>query len=259
MFSRIRRIAALAMATALMACMAPLPGLAAADQDLSAPDDYLLDLKVIRLQALLAAKGFYRGSVNGIMTEHLGEAILTFHKAADLDRTTTLMPGDLLLLSVWEPQIPDLPDQPDRLEVDIERQVMHLVNDGEVTSILPISSGNEAYYRTARARTGWARAVTPRGHFNFYRHIPGWRYATLGGLYKPWYFRGGFAIHGSTSVPAYPASHGCIRVTMDDADWLSERLSIGFAVNVRNTIPRTDPAFALVVASLTDPLGMFSS
>jgi lipoprotein-anchoring transpeptidase ErfK/SrfK len=34
------------------------------------------------------------------------------------------------------------------------------------------------------------------------------------------YFLCGFAIHGYPSVPAYPASHGCVRVPM----WLAPRL-----------------------------------
>jgi len=31
---------------------------------------------------------------------------------------------------------------------------------------------------------------------------------------------GAIFVHGSTSVPTYPASHGCIRVTVNDSDWL---------------------------------------
>jgi lipoprotein-anchoring transpeptidase ErfK/SrfK len=31
------------------------------------------------------------------------------------------------------------------------------------------------------------------------------------------YFNGGIAFHESRDVPAYPASHGCVRVPRDDA------------------------------------------
>jgi lipoprotein-anchoring transpeptidase ErfK/SrfK len=31
------------------------------------------------------------------------------------------------------------------------------------------------------------------------------------------YFTGGYAIHGYESVPAYNASHGCLRVPVPDA------------------------------------------
>ena len=135
---------------------------------------------------------------------------------------------------------------------------MYLVEEEEVVATLPISSGNGARYISSIPGYGWATAFTPKGSFRIQAHIPGWRYAGLGALYRPWYFKGGFAIHGSTSVPAYPASHGCIRVTIDDADWLEERLSIGFAVNVRNTIPRSDPSPLPVIRPFTDPPGMYS-
>jgi lipoprotein-anchoring transpeptidase ErfK/SrfK len=37
------------------------------------------------------------------------------------------------------------------------------------------------------------------------------------------YFKGGFAIHGYPSVPAFPASHGCVRVPM----WIAPSLFSG--------------------------------
>ena len=47
--------------------------------------------------------------------------------------------------------------------------------------------------------------------------------------------RGGlrrFAIHGSLSVPAYPASHGCVRIPMFAAREFSEMAPIGTPVIV---------------------------
>jgi hypothetical protein len=45
------------------------------------------------------------------------------------------------------------------------------------------------------------------------------------------YIVGGIAIHGSRDVPAYPASHGCIRVPM----FASQRLP--------RMVPRGTPVF----------------
>lgn len=53
----------------------------------------------------------------------------------------------------------------------------------------------------------------------------------------PWcmFFHGGYAIHGSGSVPGYNASHGCIRVPSPDARWLSQRfMSPGTKVVVKS-------------------------
>jgi L,D-transpeptidase ErfK/SrfK len=45
-----------------------------------------------------------------------------------------------------------------------------------------------------------------------------------GGAPMPYcmFFHGGFAIHGSYEVPGFNASHGCVRVFVDDAEWLNE-------------------------------------
>lgn len=225
-----------------------------------APDDYQADPDLRLAQALLTAKGFYRGPVDGLTrTPALEDAIMAFHKAADLERTTTWMPHDAARLAAWEPHIPDMPDQPDRLEVDLERQVMHLVEGGEVVATLHVSTGGGQVYMSPRPGVGWAIATTPLGNFVIQRNIAGWRFVGGWGLYRPWYFDGPYALHGSTNVPPYPASHGCVRLTLADADWISERLTIGFPINVRETIGQ--PAALSVAASrpFQDVLGMYSS
>jgi lipoprotein-anchoring transpeptidase ErfK/SrfK len=45
-------------------------------------------------------------------------------------------------------------------------------------------------------------------------------------LYRPKYYWKGLAIHGYSSVPPHAASHGCIRLTNAEMDWL---WSSGFA------------------------------
>ena len=77
-------------------------------------------------------------------------------------------------------------------------------------------------------------SVTPLGDFHIYRRISGWRESSLdiGRLYNPLYFNGGIALHGATSVPLYPASHGCIRLPMHIADSLPGELPDGTPVHV---------------------------
>lgn len=45
-----------------------------------------------------------------------------------------------------------------------------------------------------------------------------------GGAVMPYcmHFFRGFALHGSDSVPGYRASHGCVRMFIEDARWLNE-------------------------------------
>ncbi len=83
-------------------------------------------------------------------------------------------------------------------------------------------------------------AVTPTGHFEIFRQIDGWRESHLGRLYRPKYFTyNGIALHGYTFVPPYPASHGCVRVTIPAMDyiWTHDLAPIGISVHVYGSIP----------------------
>ena len=120
--------------------------------------------------------------------------------------------------------------QADRVEVDLGRQVLYVVEDHEVVYVAPVSSGNGELYTTSRGTRAYA--VTPEGEFTIERNIDGIRRSFLGTLYDPYYFLGGFAVHGSGSVPNYPASHGCVRVTMWDSKKLKDYFFIGQAVYI---------------------------
>ena len=70
-------------------------------------------------------------------------------------------------------------------------------------------------------------AVTPLGSFAIQRKIDGWRKSKLGLLWRPAYFTGGYALHGAYSVPPFPASHGCIRITITAMDRWYAKLPVG--------------------------------
>ena len=184
---------------------------------------------VIRLQERLADAGFRPGPVDGRYGPATRGAVYAFQKVHGLERDAVFRESDWDLLD-QAVEIGAVEDEPDRVEVDLDRQVLFLVLDNHVEAVLPISSGNGEYYR-GRAGTP-VRARTPEGTYSFYRQVPGWRISYLGGLYNPYYFRGGYAIHGSSSVPPWPASHGCVRVELHDMDWLAPRLRLGMPVHV---------------------------
>jgi hypothetical protein len=69
--------------------------------------------------------------------------------------------------------------------------------------------------------TGWScSTLYPEGC----SHHPGAGinsvYSDYGNMYNKRHVTGAVFVHGSTSVPARPASHGCIRVTVADSDWM---------------------------------------
>ena len=74
------------------------------------------------------------------------------------------------------------------------------------------------FERVVHVSTG-ATGNTPLGTWRVYRKVTGFDWV----LWYPMYFLRGFAIHGYPSVPAYPASHGCVRVPM----WIAPQLFAG--------------------------------
>ena len=55
--------------------------------------------------------------------------------------------------------------------------------------------------------------------------------AKLGVLYRPAYFNNsGYAIHGEPEVPSFPASHGCVRITVPAMDRFYSKLVVGTSV-----------------------------
>jgi len=186
---------------------------------------------VIRLQSRLAQSGLYRASINGKFGPYTEAAVIAFHKATDQKRDSSWSMNDWYRLDGFDPAPPrSRPGQPDRIEVDLSRQILYLILDGEVAQILPVSSGGGYVYE--RYDGSMVYAATPRGSFRLFRYQPGWTDTYLGGIYNAWSFTSAYAIHGSRSVPAWPVSHGCVRVPTWDADWLSSRLWIGLDVHI---------------------------
>ena len=189
-----------------------------------APPTY--DVKAVQRQ--LTALRYYIGAIDGERGGQMRSAVMAFQKVNGLAADGSV--GKATLAALKAPKAPVLRGSgpADRVEVDLTKQVLYVVKGGAVSRILPISSGNGERYLQKSGRQ--ARALTPVGYFRIQRRIIGEREADLGTLYDPQYFYKGWAIHGSNSVPAYPASHGCVRVTRTDATWLLGVIGVGTTV-----------------------------
>ncbi|MGH9189499.1 MAG: L,D-transpeptidase family protein [Acidimicrobiales bacterium] len=208
--------------------------------------------QVLALEQRLDALHYDVGSVDGVYDRVTAYAVTAFQKVHGFGRngraTDEIVAAIQSAEGVPAPLVAD--GGPDRVEVDIGRQVLFLYRGGELGKILPVSTGSgrrfcsEGYCR---------RAVTPGGAFQIYRQAGGWEYGPLGGLYKPHYFNGGIAIHGAPSVPTGPASHGCVRIPMNAAEWFPSQVGIGTAVYViggPEDVPPPAPAPAAVTQSV---------
>jgi hypothetical protein len=96
-------------------------------------------------------------------------------------------------------------------EFDWSRQVLVLARGSRPAMILHTSSGTSA-------------TPTVFGKYSFYRREPGYNNK---GMYYSVYFVGGYAIHGYSPVPTYPASHGCLRIPIPSAKRVYGWVSLG--------------------------------
>ncbi len=208
---------------------------------------------VSELQAALNGAGFRAGDPDGTYGRATLAAVYAFQKVHGLDRDGVFRSDHWTLLEGPIPLPGDAPEST-RVEVDLGKQVLFLIEDDRVELVLPISSANGETYTHSSGSI--VRAVTPEGGYEFYKKVDGWRISYLGGLYRPFYFSGGYAIHGSGSVPPYPASHGCIRVEMWDMDYLATELELGMPIYVygarndrSNIVPEVPPTAAEIAAA----------
>jgi N-acetylmuramoyl-L-alanine amidase len=107
--------------------------------------------------------------------------------------------------------------------------MIYYVRNGAIQRIIDASTGSGKWYYSQGRR---AKAVTPAGRFKIYWRYNGWQSGPLGSLYRPNYFYGGYAVHGMTSVPAYPASHGCVRMTVPTMNRMWSSLWVGMPVAI---------------------------
>jgi lipoprotein-anchoring transpeptidase ErfK/SrfK len=108
---------------------------------------------------------------------------------------------------------------------DKQRQLLFVVQGGKTVWTLNTSTGNGLPYEEEDKNTPGEKqtgvAITPDGLWKVNRERPeGWWEGDLGEIYRPKYFRGGIAVHGSNSIPNYPASHGCVRVSVPAMDFI---------------------------------------
>jgi hypothetical protein len=157
------------------------------------PSVRVLETRLRKLRYALKA-------VDGLYAYDTFEAVLAFQKVQGLPWTGRV--DAVLWRRLAAASVPRARYGGDHIEISKGRQYLLTVRGGKVTNVVHVSTG--------------ATGNTPIGRWQVYRKVPGWDWV----LWYPMYFLRGFAIHGYPSVPAYPASHGCVRVPM----WIAPHL-----------------------------------
>ncbi len=183
---------------------------------------------VLALQKRLAALGFWLSAADGSFGQTTEQAVLAFQKAAGLGRDGVAGPLTMKALDAGV-SVKAHSTQGHVIEIDKTRQLLLIVNDGRVDDIFNTSTGSNQPYQQGGATY---IATTPSGQFSIFRVVDGDDPGPLGDLWRPRYFNGGIAIHGAPSIPAYPASHGCARLSNPAIDWIwsSNQAPIGTPV-----------------------------
>lgn len=105
-------------------------------------------------------------------------------------------------------------------EIHLAQQVLLLIRDRQVERAIHVSTG-------APGRS------TPTGLFHvFRRETMSWSVPFHTWMPLAQYFSGGYAMHEYPSVPAYPASHGCVRVPDSESHTVWNFGYIGIPVRV---------------------------
>lgn len=212
--------------------LVPPSGLAAPPAESSGPTtstDSVSDPAVVEVQRRLQALGYYAGPVDGLLGPASTTALQAFQKVQGLPVDGRADPDTLQALA--DPVGPaDVPGEPDRIIIDLDRQVLSVHLAGRLVRVMPVSSGNGEEYDLPGGVQ--ARALTPAGSFRILRRTRGVVDAHFGRLTDPMWFHSGWAIHGSGNVPPTPASHGCVRLPRHDAEWLFDVAEVGMQVLV---------------------------
>lgn len=171
---------------------------------------------VTALQKRLNQLGYWCGTPDGVFGSLTVQAVLAVQKVAGLGRDGVV--GANTWKAIDTGRRPASRRGGNRMEVDKARQIVLVVRGGVVKYIFNTSTGSgERFKYNGQTIT----AVTPSGEFKINRKgTYGWNMGSLGGLWRPYYFNGGIAFHGAASIPAYPASHGCCRLSCPAQDFL---------------------------------------
>ncbi len=173
---------------------------------------------VLAVQERLTALRYWLGSADGAFGQLTQQAVYAFQKANDIAVDGRVGPQTRAALA--NPSSPVPQSRAGRvIEIDKARQVLFSVIDGRIDWVFNTSTGTELPYDHPHGYT--ALADTPPGTHSVFWETDGWEDGNLGPLYRPKYFHeDGIAVHGYGSIPPFPVSHGCARVSFAAMDFI---------------------------------------
>jgi peptidoglycan hydrolase-like protein with peptidoglycan-binding domain len=195
-----------------------------------------------RVQIRLIELGFWVSAADGTYGLTTTQALIAFQKFSGLRRTGIVDDATAAALTAARFRATATATDGTLVEVDKDRQLLFLIQNGRTTWTFNTSTGSGTPYVALnlndQSKIEIGDAVTPSGLWTVNReHDQGWWDGDLGKIYRPKYFHNGIAIHGMNSVPAHPASHGCVRLSLPAMDfiWANDLVPLGMTVWVHGT------------------------
>jgi hypothetical protein len=188
---------------------------------------------VLAYEARMKELHFDPGTVDDYFDQNTWYAVVTVQKYFSLPRTGVINSAVDMVLSHFRYMPAEPNSEPDRVEINLDTQVLTLYSNWQPELLTTTSTGSGEHF--CGGVDGCQYAITPTGHFHFYSLYKGWQKGKLGTMFNPYYFNGSIAVHGLDSVPTYPASHGCARIPLHIADYFYTLVHNGESVFVVGT------------------------
>jgi len=171
---------------------------------------------VLALQDYLSSLGYWLGTPDGSFGDSTQQAVWALQKAAGL--TTDGVVGAKTAAALGAGVVPKPRSASGNLiEVDLSDDLLMVIQNGKLVHTFNTSTGGGYTYVDNGVTSV---ALTPQGVFHIFAVIDGLDVDSLGALWRPRFFDGGFAIHGDSYVPPVPVSHGCVRVSNEAINWI---------------------------------------
>jgi len=189
-------------------------------------------------QTILTKFGIPTGTIDGVYGANTGRGLCAFRQISGVSWSrsnansalmTKLRSYDSTYAKLSAIPAPDRNGHDTYILVNQTCQTLTYVENGYYSRIMTTSTGKSGHrttngtYSMGNTQKGWhCSSLYP----DCSRQTQG-RFATsssYGNMYNKRSVYGAVFVHGSTSVPTYPDSHGCIRVTVANSDWMYDHV-----------------------------------
>lgn len=160
----------------------------------------------------------YAVPMSGIYEAGTANAVIAYRKVLGLARTSTTGAG----------LISDLQRSMGTFKVRFPRDGKH-VEANLAKQVLAEIEPHGRVYKIYTTSSGKPSTPTVLGRYQVYLKTPG---VNSEGMVDSNYFIRGYAIHGYPEVPTWAASHGCLRVPIEDAPAIFGWVQVGTIVDV---------------------------